>query len=278
VDLHSPTILSLCTGIGGLDLGIKLALPKVRTICYMEREAYNASILVSRIQDGSLDEAPIWSDLTTFDGQPWYKRVSILTAGFPCQPWSNAGKKKGTDDKRWIWPSIAKIIFQVRPPVVFLENVPGLVHKGLRHVLGTLAAAGYDAEWYVFSAAECGAAIQRNRLFILATMVGSNRVLRNVNFPSKNSRESSVSSKPVDLKQGKDIFIPGPSWKGWKKFLKREPDFKPTLRGVGYGVSTKMDGDKPANWESKVRAVGNSVQPITAALAFTVLSGRFLEE
>lgn len=161
--------LSLCSGIGGLELGLSLVVPGFRVVCHVEREASAAALLVARMADKSLDDAPIWDDLTTFDGAAWCGTVDILTAGFPCQPWSVAGKQQGTEDERWIWSDIIRIIREVRPRLIFLENVPGLlVHEGLGGVLGGLAEAGFDAEWGCFTAAEVGASHKRERVFVLA--------------------------------------------------------------------------------------------------------------
>jgi DNA (cytosine-5)-methyltransferase 1 len=160
--------LAICSGVAGLELGLRIALGiRYRTVCHVEREAYSAAVLVARMADAALDTAPIWDDVTTFDGRPWRDRVDIVTAGFPCQPWSAAGKRRGTADARWIWPDIARVIREVGPHVVFLENVPGL-SAGLGHVLGPLAEMGFDAEWDLFQAAEAGAPHRRERLFILA--------------------------------------------------------------------------------------------------------------
>ncbi len=170
MDIHTTTnIMSLCSGVGGIELGLKLVIPDARTVMYCEREMYACEILVKRMEEKLLDEAPIWSDLTTFDGEPWRGKVDIITAGFPCQPWSCAGKGKGTEDERWIWPDIARIIGEVRPAHVFLENVPGLVSGGgFLEVLGDLAKIGYDAEWMHLSAADVGANHKRERVWILA--------------------------------------------------------------------------------------------------------------
>ena len=160
--------LSLCSGIGGLDLGLKRAIPGYRAICYVERELYPASVLVTRMEAGDLRPAPVYSDLRTFDGLRWRGCVDILSAGYPCQPFSCAGKKRGADDPRHLWPEVFRIIREVRPRLIFLENVPGHVRLGLSDVLGDLASVGLDAEWDIFSAAETGAPHLRRRLFILA--------------------------------------------------------------------------------------------------------------
>ena len=149
--------MALCAGVGGLELGIKLAIPSYRTVCYVEREVYAARVLVARMEDKTLDAAPIWDDVSTFDGRPWRGVVDIISAGFPCQPWSDAGRRQGVQDERWIWDDIARIIGEVRPLLVFLENVPGLVRGGLGVVLGSLSVLGYNAQWGVFCAAAQGA-------------------------------------------------------------------------------------------------------------------------
>ncbi|KKN78105.1 hypothetical protein LCGC14_0353320 [marine sediment metagenome] len=174
VATRTVNCLSLCSGIGGLELGLSLVVPGFRVVCHVEREASVAALLVARMEDKSMDDAPIWDDLTTFDGAAWRGTVDIVAAGFPCQPWSTAGKRKGTEDERWIWSDIIRIIREVRPGVVFLENVPGLlVHAGLGGVLGELAEAGFDAEWGCFTAAEVGASHRRERVFILGNTASS---------------------------------------------------------------------------------------------------------
>ena len=160
--------MALCAGVGGLELGLKLADPSYTCLCYVEREAYAVAVLVSRMADKTLDEAPVWDDIGSFQGEQWSGLVDIISAGFPCQPWSDAGNRKGTEDERWIWDDIARIIREVEPRYVFLENVPGLLNGGGNSVFGDLAQMGFDAEWGVFSAAEMGAPHLRKRLFILA--------------------------------------------------------------------------------------------------------------
>jgi DNA (cytosine-5)-methyltransferase 1 len=161
--------LALCAGAGAIELGLQLALgERYRTVGYVERDTYAAATLVARMADQALDRAPVWDDVTTFDGRPWRGRVDLVSAGFPCQPFSQAGARRGLDDERWVWPDIARIVGQVGPGVVLLENVPGLVASGFGPVLGDLADLGFDAEWDVFSAASVGGGHLRRRLFVLA--------------------------------------------------------------------------------------------------------------
>lgn len=153
----------------GLRAGCEFLGIEQRTVCYVEREAFAAATLVKNMEAGVLDQAPIWSDLVTFDGAAWRGRVDCITAGFPCQPHSVAGKRKGTQDERWLWQDIARIIRDVSPRFVFLENVRGLLSSGgFTPVITTLVTLGFDIEWGVLAASQVGAAHQRERIFILA--------------------------------------------------------------------------------------------------------------
>lgn len=153
-----------------LDEGVRCAVPGARVVGYVEREAFAAGILLARMGDEALEPAPVWcGNLEEFNACEWHREVDCITAGFPCQPFSAAGKQEGFDDERWIWPAITNIIRDIRPPLVFLENVPGLVAgRGINRVLGDLAALGFDAEWCSLSAADVGASHLRERVFILA--------------------------------------------------------------------------------------------------------------
>jgi len=121
------TCLSLCSGYGGLELGIKRACPALRTIAYVEIEAFAVANLVSKMEQGFLDAAPIWTDIKSFDAEPFCDKVHFITAGFPCQPFSYAGQRKGGTDPRHLWPHIERIIETIKPVWVALENVPGIL-------------------------------------------------------------------------------------------------------------------------------------------------------
>lgn len=168
LNVDTCSVLSLCAGIGGLDLGLRLALPTARTVLYLEREATAAAILAARFADGSLEDAPIWSDLRTFDGRAWRGCVDILTAGYPCQPFSVAGQRRGEDDPRHLWPHVARIIRECEPTWVFLENVGNHLKLGFREVALELREMGFRVEAGLFTAEEVGAPHRRERLFALA--------------------------------------------------------------------------------------------------------------
>lgn len=167
---HPPRlyVLSLCSGIGRLDLGIQRAASHARTVCYVEREAYCASVLQARMEDGHLDEAPIWDDLKTFDPHPWRGVVDCITAGYPCQPFSAAGRRQGEQDPRHLWPYISRIVAAIEPAYVFCENVPGHLTLGFEQVCKDLSRLGYCIEAGIYSAGELGAPHLRKRLYFLA--------------------------------------------------------------------------------------------------------------
>ena len=168
MDHPQITHVSLCAGYGGIDLGLHRCLPNLRTIAYSEIEAFACELLLARMEGGQIDAAPIWPDLKSF---PWAKlrdRVDILSGGYPCQPFSSAGKRLGREDPRHLWPYIADGISILRPRLCFFENVEGHISLGLREVVEHLGELGYSATWGIFSAAEVSAPHQRKRVFILA--------------------------------------------------------------------------------------------------------------
>ncbi len=171
-------ILGLCAGVGGLELGVRIARPGTRGVCYLEREVPAAARLVARMQDGSLHPAPVWSDLTTFDGLPWRGVVDCLTSGDPCQPNSVAGKQRGKDDDRWLLDHVFRLIDEVRPHRVFRENVPGNAHGQLEAIVPALEGMGYRVAAGIFSARGAGASHLRERLFIMADHPGFGRSAR----------------------------------------------------------------------------------------------------
>jgi len=163
--------LALFAGAGGGILGGHLL--GWRTVCAVEWESYPASVLCARQNDGLLPPFPIWDDVQTFDGKPWRGIVDVVSGGFPCQDISAAGKGAGIDGERsGMWGEMARIIHEVRPRFVFVENSPMLTSRGLGRVLGDLASMGFDARWGVLGAADIGANHQRDRIWIVARWNG----------------------------------------------------------------------------------------------------------
>ena len=160
--------LALFAGAGGGILGGKLL--GWRTVCAVEWEAYPASVLCARQNDGLLPTFPIWDDVQTFDGKPWQGIVDVVSGGFPCQDISIAGNGDGLDGERsGMWREMARIVGEVRPRYAFVENSPMLVTRGLERVLADLTAMGYDSKWGVISAADIGAKHKRERIWIVAS-------------------------------------------------------------------------------------------------------------
>jgi DNA (cytosine-5)-methyltransferase 1 len=307
--LHQPlsrsmNVLSICAGYGGIDLGLRLAVPAARTVCWVEREAAACEILVRRMSEGWLDPAPIWSDATTFDGKPWNGVVDCIAAGIPCQPWSTAGKRKGFEDERHLGEHLVRTVGEVGPGLVFVENVPGFVRQGLPDLLGRLANLGYDAQWGMFSAAGVGAPHRRQRVFLLAhrnsgglegerfsgLLDGERRQERDARdsawafptpFPPGPSSGLWERVEPRawpavdDSSSGKHKGIKEASRKLGESFarqpsagsLGRKPqsEIEPGFCRVAHGAPSRVD---------RLRMLGNGVVPLAAAHAFRTLSSR----
>lgn len=164
--------ISLCAGAGGLDMGLMLGEPGYRTECFVEIEPDAQEAIIAAQRVGSLHQAPVWDNVFTFVGDEWRGRVDTIIAGYPCQPFSQAGERKGETDERHLWPDVARIIQEVREPSrdfwVFLENVAGHLSLGLETVLRDLWSMGFTPSVFLGTAEEVGASQIRERVFILA--------------------------------------------------------------------------------------------------------------
>lgn len=274
--------LSLCAGIGGIDLGLA---PWARTVCYVEREAFAASVLVARMEDAALDQAPIWSDLRTFDARAWRGAVDLVTGGYPCQPFSVAGKRLGEHDERHLWPDVRRVLDESGAALGFFENVAGHVSLGLADVLADLAALGFDAEWTCNSASDFGDSMEGERLFILASANGvrklqSRRLLTDIWRRTCNGREEVGASggQGLERRNGPERawsplgqpWPPGPQdGDGWSRWIARGGP-QPVLRRGVDGAPAFLD------WADRIRSLGNAVVPAQARAAFAHLAGRVL--
>ena len=167
--------LSLCSGYEGIGIGLRRVLPNVREVALVEIEGFAAANLVAKMEASQMDAAPVFTNLKEFPFRKFRGRVDILTGGFPCQPFSGAGKQQSTEDPRHLFPYILEGIRECEPAVVFLENVEGIISSKtgdgesvLQYVLRSLEEVGYRATAGVFSASEVGAPHQRKRVFIMA--------------------------------------------------------------------------------------------------------------
>lgn len=228
-----PTFGSLFSGIGGLDLGLERAGWTCRW--QVEIDPFCQRVLAKHWPD-----VPRYGDITTLTGAELEQKVDLIAGGFPCQPVSEAGQRRGPDDARWLWPDFARIVGRLRPRFVLVENVPGLRDRGMGEVLGELARLGFDAEWDSLPAAAVGARHLRERVFIFAaarTMVNAELLdARHVACPEEVRGWTSVSRVRLGLSRG-----------AWAV----EPD----VGRVAYGVPARVD---------RLRGLGNAVVPQVA--------------
>lgn len=160
--------LSLFSGIAGIEIGLE-SLGKFRTIGYVENEPYAQAVIIKNMEKGNISPAPIWDEIRTFDGRPWKGIVDVISGGFPCQDISYAGKGKGikNDTRSGLWFEFKRVVCEVRPKYIFVENVSALTKRGIDIVLAGLSEIGYDAIWFPLQAREVGAPHRRERIFII---------------------------------------------------------------------------------------------------------------
>jgi len=286
VDLAPPVIrhLSLCSGYGGIDLGLRRVLPNCRTIAYVEIEAYAIATLVGQMEAGGLDAAPLWTDIKTLPLGSFPINLEIISGGFPCTPFSVAGGREADDDPRHLFPHIKNAIRVIRPRYVFLENVEGIIASFLKsdnwadpagtpvllHVLRELEREDYTCAFGLFTASEVGAPHQRKRVFILA----------HANESRLEGRDSGqLPECPVKLSLGSGS--PQVCWPSLPEAPQHEweeprviSETKPVMGGavdgatVG-GVDSAMCA--LANRTDRLRLLGNGCVPSMVAEAFTQL-------
>jgi DNA (cytosine-5)-methyltransferase 1 len=200
--------LSLFSGYGGFSLGLRLAGLQTRTVAYVEWEKYPQEIIKARIkdkQDGKfgLDDAPIFSDISSFRGEQFRGLVDIITAGFPCQPHSVAGLQRGADDDRNKWPDTLRVIREVEPRWVILENVPGLLSASVDGgrpayggtVVGELATLGYSVHWQTLGADDVGAPHRRKRWWCIGVANSEGERYRGGSSTERGDGERFVQSE-----------------------------------------------------------------------------------
>jgi len=288
-----PTVISFCSGYGGIERGLDLAGVEHRVIAYVEIEAFAIANLVAKMESGQLVPAPIFTDLKTFPAHLFRDCVDIITGGYPCQPFSAAGKRLGTEDPRHLWPYILDHINAIRPVRCFFENVEGHISLGLREVIDDLEGAGYSATWGIFSAAEVGAPHQRKRVYILGhsqnnrcagcrETIKRERSENHIKRPDQDLRwQSQRSSQTLadTVSEGSQGRLSG----------REDTERKSQCGHLGRGGTALQRGqeqswppeprvgrvvDGCADRVDRIRLLGNGVVPQTAAKAWTTLTSR----
>jgi len=246
--------LHLFAGAGGGILGGILL--GHTTVCAVEIEPYCRKVLLQRQRDGILPKFPIWDDVCTFDGTPWRGKVDVVCGGFPCTDFSNANqcesRLSGLDGKRsGLWSEMFRIVCEVRPKIVFVENVPNLIKFGIGSVLSDLAQIGYNAKWCVLGSRDCGGVHKRERVWILA--VHSN----------------------IDRLQEEQPINPNVEKEDGNKEITRNASRTTGVDGVREYIMPHIarKNDAMAHWMDRFKAVGNGQDSLVAATAWRILGG-----
>jgi DNA (cytosine-5)-methyltransferase 1 len=294
--------LALFAGAGGGILGGRLL--GWRTVCAVELDPYARRVLLARQRDGHLDRFPIWDDIRTFDGRPW-RGTDVVSGGFPCTDISCAGKGAGIEgDESGLWVEMARIIREVRPRHVYVENSPMLTSRGLGVVLGDLAEMGMRIKWGVVGAHHAGAPHKRDRIWIVATDPDRHPLRdeeqraagRRIDVPNRRIAEPRHDGASWDVADAERSRLEG---HGTDAREPKEPrsggdgsqvadtacvyaqrrhngqgegqpgggcwwEVEPDVGRVAHGVADRVD---------RLRAIGNGQVPAVAALAWRLLGG-----
>ena len=281
--LSTVNHLSLCAGIGGIDLGLRRVVRGLRSVAYVEREAFAAAHLVAAMEAGRLDPAPVYPDLHRFPWEQYRGLVDIVSGGFPCQPFSQAGKRNGVDDPRHLWPIIRDGLERIDAPVVFFENVEGITTAKspgfecvLHHVLSDLEGLDYVATAGRFTAGEVGAPHRRRRWFVLAVRDPDSHGEPDGSLHAEAPRmRGDMADRNLEGLEGwiepvvecSDEWPAGP---GCPQGSNEPP--RTTQPGLGRDADGVPGGLDPARDRvDRLRALGNAVVPACASLAFVEL-------
>lgn len=264
--------LDLFSGYAGISLGLR---DYVRPIMFCEIDRYAQSILLSRMDDGSIPFAPIWNDVTTLDGTKFRGLVDIIFGGFPCQDISVAGKGAGLEGKRsGLFSEVVRLCKEASPQFIFLENVPAIRTRGSIEVQEALASIGYDTRWCTLSASEVGANHKRERWFCLAYAHGTELRVEQ-GWRSGKSRQRAVEFG----NNGKEELVAHSSSERlegqWKPF--RVSEEKPGINCSNWWEAEPDVGrvvDGTPNRVDRIKALGNGVVPLQIKTAFEYLSGQ----
>lgn len=282
--------LALFAGAGGGILGGKLL--GWRTVCAVEWEPYAACVLAARQNDKVLPPFPIWDDVQTFDGKPWRGIVDVISGGFPCQDISAAGKGAGIDGERsGMWREMARIIREVEPRFVFVENSPMLTSRGLGVVLGDLASMGFNAAWGVLGAADVGANHQRDRIWIVARRNKDVSYTEHNGIGRRQQQQESIEEKTRNVAYSMSAWEWRDEWKSKIEENASSDSNLPQCEGRSISIGIQQENTFACDsrwWETepnvgrvadgvaarvdRLKAIGNGQVPLCAAEAWKILS------
>lgn len=267
--------LSLFSGIGGIDLAGHWA--GMKTVAFCEREPFPQKVLQKNFPG-----VPIYDDVCTLtiarleeDGIIGDRRtIDIISGGYPCQPFSVAGKREGKNDDRHLWPEVKRLLEEIRPRWFVGENVAGHITLGLDTVLSDLADIGYTSQSFVIPACSVGARHRRDRVFIVANSNGSRweghefssksgkkrldcwrsneKVLPNSDCITRLEANTKVSTIGNERITRNDVS--GIHWREASRFDREIPE--PAVLGMANGFSRRLDENR-----SRLKALGNAVVP-----------------
>jgi len=233
--------LDLFSGIGGMSLGLR---KWVTTVAYCEKDQFCRGVLFKRMEDGLLPRGPIWPDIELLDGHELHGKIDIILAGFPCQNISTAGNGDGLEgEQSRLFFEVARLVGEIKPTYVFIENVSSLRSRGLETVITSLSERWYDCRWQNIRASDAGAPHARQRCFILAHALGERRARHRVGTPAR---------WPAF-----DVFAESAGWNDW-------PRGETGLCGADDGLPDEL------HRSARLRVLGNAVVPQQAALAFAM--------
>lgn len=240
--------LDLFSGIGGISEALK---DYVRPICYCENDPYAAGVLFSRMLDGAIPKAPIFPDVRNLNKRILKADIDIIYGGFPCQDISVAGRGKGLGgEQSSLFFEVVRLVRELRPTFIFLENSPAITGRGLSEVTAKISAMGYDCRWTVLSAAETGAPHLRERWWLLAYADSERGRKKQISFSGGEGTANVIDTMCESLEGQRSSS----NW--WAV----EPDVGRVVHGLPYRVD-------------RIRCLGNSVVPQCAETAFKELAG-----
>ena len=241
-------IIDLCAGIGGFSLGFERTNRAFRTVAFCEQNQFCQQILKKH-----WPKVPIFDDIKTFG---YEGEAEIITAGLPCQPFSVAGRQKGTTDDRHLWPFMREIIEQKRPQFIVIENVPNIINLGYDEICVGLEAENYAASTLLFPACAVGAPHLRNRLFIIGVNVADSPIKR------------VEGSRPAWKQEPQQPFEKKISRRNGTGSRTKNRRSRPTICGIPDGFSYWLDTVEPprittekTDRKKRLEALGNAVLP-----------------